>query len=122
VVGSVGYGLGTVAVGLAPSVAVVAAAMVTVGVVGAFMSPATMALVTDLAGEADRGVAMAGFNAAGSVGFLAGVVLAGTVAGVAGFAAVFLVAGAVEVALALVAAPTVLRLAATPPPEDRPAT
>jgi MFS family permease len=122
VVGSVGYGLGTVAVGLAPSVAVVAAAMVTVGVVGAFMSPATMALVTDLAGEADRGVAMAGFNAAGSVGFLAGVVLAGTVAGVAGFAAVFLVAGAVEVALALVAAPTVLRLAAAPPPEDRPAT
>jgi MFS family permease len=118
VVGSVGYGLGTVAVGLAPSVAVVALAMVTVGVVGAFMSPATMALVTDLADEADRGVAMAGFNATGSVGFLAGVVLGGTVAGVAGFATVFLVAGAVEVALALLAAPTVRRLAADPPREE----
>jgi predicted MFS family arabinose efflux permease len=75
------------------------------------MSPATMALVTDLADEDDRGVAMAGFNALGSVGFLAGVVLAGTVAGAAGYTTVFLVAGAVEVALAAVAAPAVLRLA-----------
>ena len=113
VVGSVGYGLGIVAVGLAPTVALVGAAMVAVGVVGAFMSPATMALVTDLAASDDRGVAMAGFNATGSVGFLAGVLLGGTVAGRAGFAAVFLVAGAVEIALALVAAPVVRRLAAT---------
>jgi MFS family permease len=113
VVGSVGYGLGIVAVGLAPTVALVGAAMVTVGVVGAFMSPATMALVTDLAAADDRGLAMAGFNATGSVGFLAGVVLGGTVAGRAGFATVFLVAGAVEIALALVAAPVVRRLVAT---------
>jgi MFS family permease len=77
------------------------------------MSPATMALVTDLAAADDRGVAMAGFNATGSVGFLAGVVLGGTVAGRAGFATVFLVAGAVEIALALVAAPVVRRLVAT---------
>ncbi len=113
VAGSVGYGLGIVAVGLAPTVALVGAAMVTVGVVGAFMSPATMALVTDLAAADDRGLAMAGFNATGSVGFLAGVVLGGTVAGRAGFATVFLVAGAVEIALALVAAPVVRRLVAT---------
>ena len=113
VVGSVGYGLGIVAVGLAPSAVAVGAAMVAVGVVGAFMSPATMALVTDLADEADRGVAMAGFNATASVGFLAGVVLGGAVAGAAGFATVFLVAGSVEIALALVAAPAVVRLAAT---------
>jgi MFS family permease len=113
VVGSVGYGLGIVAVGLAPTVTLVGAAMVAVGVVGAFMSPATMALVTDLAAADDRGLAMAGFNATGSVGFLAGVVLGGTVAGRAGFATVFLVAGAVEIALALVAAPVVRRLVAT---------
>jgi MFS family permease len=106
----VGYGLGVVAVGLAPSIVGVGVAMVAVGVVGAFMSPATMALVTDLASASDRGVAMAGFNAAGNVGFLAGVVLAGTVAGAAGYAAVFVVAGAVEVALAALAGPTVVRL------------
>lgn len=111
VLGSVGYGLGVVAVGLAPTVATVGVAMVAVGVVGALMSPATMALVTDLAGEADRGVAMAGFNATGNVGFLAGVVLAGTVAGAAGFTAVFVLAGVVEIALAAVAAPAVFRLA-----------
>jgi predicted MFS family arabinose efflux permease len=72
-----------------------------------------MALVTDLAGADERGVAMAGFNATASVGFLAGVVLGGAVAGAAGFATVFLVAGSVEIALALVAAPAVVRLAAT---------
>jgi MFS family permease len=70
-----------------------------------------MALVTDLAGEADRGVAMAGFNATGNVGFLAGVVLAGTVAGATGFTTVFVLAGAIEIALAAVAAPAVFRLA-----------
>lgn len=111
VVGSVGYGLGVVAVGLAPSAVAAGVAMAAVGVVGAFMSPATMALVTDLASETDRGVAMAGFNATASVGFLAGVVLGGAVAGAAGFATVFLVAGAVEIVLALVAAPAVVRLA-----------
>jgi MFS family permease len=114
VVGSVGYGVGVAAVGVAPSVAWVGAAMVAVGVVGAFMSPATAALVTDLAADGDRGVVVAGFNAAASVGFLAGVVLAGSVAGVVGFAGVFLAAGAVEVALAAVAAPAVLRLAPAP--------
>ena len=110
VVGSVGYGLGVAAVGLAPTAAAAGAAMVAVGVVGAFMSPATMALVTDLAGADGRGVAMAGFNATASVGFLAGVVLGGTVADAAGFTAVFFLAGAVEVALAVLAAPAVVRL------------
>jgi MFS family permease len=109
-VGSVGYGCGVIAVGAAPTVGVVGTAMVAVGVVGAFMSPATMALVTDLASEANRGVAMAGFNATGNVGFLAGVVLSGTVAGAAGFETVFFVAGGIEIALAVVATPAVLSL------------
>jgi MFS family permease len=115
VVGSVGYGLGVAAVGLAPTVVVAGAAMAAVGVIGAFMSPATMALVTDLAGADERGVAMAGFNATASVGFLVGVVLGGTVAEAAGFASVFLLAGAVEVALAVVAGPAVVRLVSTAP-------
>lgn len=109
--GSIGYGLSVIAVGLAPTVVIVGVAMVAVGVVGALMSPATMALVTDLASEADRGVAMAGFNATGSIGFLAGVVLAGTVADATGFTTVFVLAGAVEVTLAAIAAPAVFRLA-----------
>jgi MFS family permease len=117
VVGSVGYGLGIVAVGLAPTAALVGVAMVAIGVVGAFMSPATMALVTDLAPASDRGLAMAGFNATASVGFLAGVVLAGTVAGSADYATVFLVAGGIEIALAVLAAPAVLRLTSTRPAE-----
>ena len=111
VFGSIGYGLSVIAVGLAPTVVIVGVAMVAVGVVGALMSPATMALVTDLASEADRGVAMAGFNATGSIGFLAGVVLAGTVADATGFTTVFVLAGAVEVTLAAIAAPAVFRLA-----------
>ncbi len=111
VFGSIGYGFSVIAVGLAPTVTIVGVAMVTVGVVGALMSPATMALVTDLASEADRGVAMAGFNATGSIGFLTGVILAGTVAGATGFTTVFVLAGAVEVTLAAIAAPAVFRLA-----------
>ncbi len=72
VVGSLCYGLGILAVGAAPSVAVAAVAMVSIGVLGALVSPTTMALVTDLAAEDERGLAMAGFNLAGSLGFLGG--------------------------------------------------
>ena len=115
VVGSACYGVTVAGVGLAPTAVLAGVAMVAVGVVGAFMSPATMALVTDLAKKTDRGVAMAGYNAAGNVGFLLGVVLGGTVAGQVGFTAAFLSAGAVEVAVALVAAPAVLRVASQEP-------
>jgi len=110
VVGSALYGLGVLAVGAAPSVEFAGAAMALVGVLGALMAPATMALVTDLAASTERGVAMAGFNVSGSVGFLAGIVLGGTVADGYGYDAAFAVAGGVEVALALLALPAFLRL------------
>jgi len=48
VLGSIAYGIVTIGVGVAPVYPVAAALMVLVGVCGALMAPATMALVTDL--------------------------------------------------------------------------
>jgi len=110
VAGSSLYGLAVVGVGLAPTVATAGLGMVAVGVIGALMAPATMALVTDLVGETERGTAMAGFNAAGSVGFLTGILVGGSVAGEFGYVAAFAVAGGAEVALALLALPRLLAL------------
>ncbi|MFC4439803.1 MULTISPECIES: MFS transporter [Natrialbaceae] len=110
VVGSLCYGAGILAVGVAPSVGIVAVTMVVVGVLGALIAPATMALVTDLADERERGVAMAGFNLAGSLGFLGGFLVGGTIAGSYGYDRAFLVVGGLEIAIALVAVPAFLRL------------
>jgi MFS family permease len=110
VAGSALYGVGVVLVGLASSVPFVAAAMVTVGVLGALMAPATMALVTDLAGSGERGAAMGGFNIFGSVGFLVGIVGGGTAADAFGFESAFLLAGGLELLLALATLPFLLRL------------
>ncbi|MFW5974424.1 MAG: MFS transporter, partial [Natrialbaceae archaeon] len=74
VIGSVLYGVTIVAVGLAPAFALAAALMVVVGGFGAAVSPATMALVTDLVPATERGTAMGGFNVFGSLGFLTGIV------------------------------------------------
>ena len=110
VAGSACYGLVVVGVGRAPTVELAGAGMLAVGVLGALMSPATMALVTDLAADTERGVAMAGFNVFGSLGFLAGVVVGGSVAGAFGYPAAFLIAGGFEVAIAIVTVPVFLRL------------
>ena len=110
VIGSMFYGAGILAVGASPTVAVAAGAMIAVGVLGALVAPATMALVTDIADEGDRGVAMAGFNLAGSLGFLGGFLVGGTVADAHGFWTAFLVVGGLEIAIALVAIPAFLRL------------
>ncbi|WP_435182466.1 MFS transporter [Halobellus sp. EA9] len=112
VVGSICYGLGIVAVGLAPNVAVAVAAMVAVGSLGAGVAPATMALVTDVAAAAERGAAMGGFNVFGSLGFLAGFLLGGLTTSAAGYLTSFLVVGLSEVAIALVAARAVVRITA----------
>jgi len=110
VAGSVLYGLTVIGVGQAPSVTIAGAGMMLTGVIGALMAPATMALVSDLAGETERGTAMAGFNVFGSVGFLAGILVGGTVAGAFGYPIAFLVAGGTEVVLAVLALPGLLRL------------
>jgi MFS family permease len=108
--GSLVYGLAVVAVFYAPSVAAAALAMVTVGVLGALVAPATMALVTDLAATDRRGPARGGFNVAGSLGFLSGIVGGATVAARVSFEAAFLAVGFAEVVIAVVALPLLLGL------------
>jgi MFS family permease len=108
--GSATYGLVVIGVGLAPHLRLAQAGMVLVGVLGALMSPATMALVTDIAGDDERGVSMGGFNVAGSLGFLAGIVGGGILAEQYGFTTAFLLAGGAEFVLALLALPALLRL------------
>ncbi|MFC7071852.1 MFS transporter [Halovenus rubra] len=109
-VGSIGYGVAIIGVFYAPTVGVARVAMVSVGVLGALVSPATMALVTDLASPDQRGVAMGGFNVFGSLGFLTGIVGGATVAGGVSFRAAFLAVGLSEVAIALAMLPVLLWL------------
>ncbi|WP_049928138.1 MFS transporter [Halopiger goleimassiliensis] len=110
VIGSMCYGVGILAVGAVPTVVTAAVAMIGVGVLGALVSPATMALVTDVAAESERGLAMAGFNLAGSLGFLGGFLVGGLVAGSYGYGSAFLVVGGLEILIAVVTVPLFLRL------------
>ncbi len=103
VVGSVAYGVAIVGVGLAPSLVPAAGLMVVVGVFGALVAPATMALATDVVPDDERGVALGGFNVAGSLGFLTGFLVGGLSAESLGFLPAFLIVGGMEVAIALVA-------------------
>ncbi|WP_410764964.1 MFS transporter [Haloferax sp. DFSO60] len=110
VAGSMLYGVAILAVGLAPGFELAAGLMVVVGIFGALVAPATMALVTDLAGPEERGAALGGFNVFGSLGFLAGFIIGGTVAQVVGYLPSFAVVGLAEVAIAIVALRAVRRL------------
>jgi len=67
-------------------------------------------VVADLADDASRGVAIGGFNAAGSLGFLAGIVGGGYVADEYGYTEAFAVAGGAELALAAIALPALVKL------------
>ncbi len=109
--GSIGYGLAIVGVGLAWRVEVAMGMMAVVGISGAFVAPATMALVTDLVEPGERGVAMGGFNVFGSLGFLSGFVIGGVVGSTTDYLTAFLVVGGLEIAIALLALPAVRRLA-----------
>jgi MFS family permease len=109
-VGSFAYGVVVLAVLAAPTPALAALVMAVVGVFGALMAPATLALVNDLAATDGRGTASGGFNVVGSLGFLAGVVGGGTLAGRFGFEVAFLVAGGGEILLAVALLPALLRL------------
>jgi MFS family permease len=110
IVGSVMYGVAIVGVGLAPSLALAAGLMVVVGTFGALVAPATMALATDVVPDGERGVALGGFNVAGSLGFLTGFLVGGFAADSLGFLPAFLVVGGMEVAIAVVALDAVRRL------------
>jgi len=113
VVGSILYGVAIVAVALAPVYVLAAGLMVVVGVCGAFVSPATMALVTDMVPPTERGAAMGGFNVFGSLGMLSGFLVGGLVTDRYGYLTAFLTAGGLEIGIALLAAQAVRRLAGT---------
>ncbi len=110
VAGSLLYGVAVFAVGAASTLTTARAAMLAVGVLGALVAPATMALVTDLSSREGRGAAMAGFNVAGSLGFLVGAVAGAALAESYDFLVAFAVVGGAEVVVALVAVPFLLRL------------
>ncbi|OYR58112.1 MFS transporter [Halorubrum halodurans] len=111
VLGSIAYGVVTVGVGIAPVYPVAAGLMVLVGVCGALMAPATMALVTDLVDPAARGAAMGAFNVFGSLGFLTGFLVGGGATGAFGYRAAFLAVGGLELAIALALLPAVRAVA-----------
>jgi MFS family permease len=111
VVGSLAYGVVTIGVGVAPTYPVAAGLMALVGVCGALMAPATMALVTDLVEPEARGAAMGLFNVFGSLGFLAGFLVGGSATGAFGYAPAFLAVGGLELAIALALFPAVRAIA-----------
>ncbi len=113
--GSICYGIGIALVGQMPTLPTVGVVMIAVGVFGALVSPATMAMVTDIAPEMRRGSAMAGFNVAGSLGFLAGVLLGGTLADAYGYAVAFAAIGGLEIGIAILATPWFRRFEDTIP-------
>ena len=84
--------------------------MIAVGVGGALVGPATMALVTDVAAPDERGAAMGMFSAVGSLGFLIGVGAGGEVEAT-GYPVAFLAVGGAELTIALLALPAVRRIA-----------
>jgi len=88
--------------------------MVLIGVCGAFMAPATMALVTDIASSTEHGVAMGGFNIFGSLGFLTGFLVGGVVVSTANYTTAFLVVGGLELLIVTLTFPKVRRLTEKP--------
>ncbi|MDZ5812673.1 MFS transporter [Halorubrum sp. AD140] len=111
VVGSIAYGVATIGVGVAPAYPVAAGLMVLVGVCGALMAPATMALLTDLIDPEARGAAMGLFNVFGSLGFLTGFLVGGGATDAFGYAPAFLAVGGLELAIALALFPAVRAVA-----------
>ncbi|RLM70943.1 MFS transporter [Halorubrum sp. Atlit-8R] len=107
VAGSLAYGVVTIGVGVAPVYPVAAGLMVLVGVCGALMAPATMALVTDLVEPEVRGAAMGLFNVFGSLGFLTGFLIGGSATEAFGYTPAFLAVGGLELAIALALLPAV---------------
>ncbi len=93
-------------------------AMVASGVLSAMMFAPTLSLCADLAPPGRRGAAFAGFNAAGSLGFICGPLIGGAICqaladsiGTTGaYQAAFVVAGMAEVVCALVTVRWILKL------------
>jgi MFS family permease len=116
-VGSLLYGVGTASLGFWP-MAGLPWLMVALGICSAVMFVPTLILTADLAPADIRTTALGAFNAAGSLGFIAGPLVGGFVsesmAAVTswetGYRAAFAVAGASEILCVLLALPILMRL------------
>jgi MFS family permease len=106
--GTVVYGLMLMLVGRA-SAEMLYVVMAVGGISGALLYPPSIAMVGDYAGPRQRGVAMGGFNLAGSIGFALGPLLFSFIADTSGLLTPPLVAGGLCLVAAAVAAPLLLR-------------
>ena len=79
------------------------------GISGAVLYPPSIAMVGDYAGPGQRGVAMGGFNLAGSIGYTVGPLLFGLVADRFGQLSTPLVAGSLCLVAVAIGAPVLLR-------------
>jgi MFS family permease len=84
------------------------------GLAGAVLYPPSIALVGDYAAPGQRGIAMGGFNLAGSIGFAAGPLLFSLIADATNLLVPPLVAGALCILAVFLAAPLLLRRAQQP--------
>ena len=118
-VGSIGFGIvyalyGVIPLGWLPG------AMLASGVFSAIMFAPNLAMCSDLAPANARATAFAGFNMAGSLGFMAGPILGGLIcsiwepSGGSAFAykITFIIAGSTEVLCALLTLPWLLKMTA----------
>jgi MFS family permease len=110
VIGSVLYGCFFVVLGVVPAHALTVV-MALGGVVAALMYAPSLVLTAELAGPGQRASTLAGFNVAGSLGFVVGPLVGGTLVGVfrtlglEPYAMVFVIVGALEIVVALVMVP-----------------
>lgn len=111
IVGSMLYGVTIIGIGIAPGYVLAGGLLITSGVCGACVSPTTMALVTDIVPATERGVGMGGFNVFGSLGMLSGFLVGGLITELYGYLPAFLAAGGLEIAIAVIAANAVKRIA-----------
>jgi MFS family permease len=115
--GSILYGIGTAAVGFVAPPAIYAL-MAATGAAAAVMFVPSMLMTVRLAPESVRATALGAFNAAGSLGFIAGPLAGGAISQLvaaradwlAGYRAAFASAGASEWLCVAVALPVLLRL------------
>ncbi len=115
--GSALYGIGLITLGTWPP-AFLPYGMLLLGTLSAVMFVPSLVMITELASPAIRSVAMGGFNAAGSLGFVLGPIVGGWVSQSvaaewgwpAGYRAAFAVAGAAEILCVILTLPLLLRL------------